>query len=107
MVCDGSKSFKIAAKCPIISHRVAGPIHNNLYINSLSGGQELSKVTAGRTWPHKASTLSVARWSARVSPTLTNTSGIPRAAARAANLYPEYTYGRKVKTSFSRNQYMI
>ena len=26
MVCDGSKSFKIAAKCPISSHRVAGPI---------------------------------------------------------------------------------
>ena len=26
MVCDGSKSFKIAAKGPISSHRVAGPI---------------------------------------------------------------------------------
>ena len=25
MVCDGSKSFNIAAKCPISSHRVAGP----------------------------------------------------------------------------------
>ena len=28
MVCDGSKSFKIAAKCPISSHRVAGPIRS-------------------------------------------------------------------------------
>ena len=25
VVCDGSKSFNIAAKCPISSHRVAGP----------------------------------------------------------------------------------
>ena len=25
MVCDGSKRFKIAAKCLISSHRVAGP----------------------------------------------------------------------------------
>ena len=26
MVCDGSRSYKIAAKCPISSQRVAGPI---------------------------------------------------------------------------------
>ena len=26
MVCDGSKSFKIPGKCPILSHRFAGPM---------------------------------------------------------------------------------
>ena len=31
MVCDGSKSFKIAAKCPISSHRVARPLGSYLH----------------------------------------------------------------------------